>query len=267
MAGIDLILAKLENVKPGNGGHVGRCPGHDDRAASLSIKQGNSGWPLLHCFAGCSRDAILEALGVRLSEVGPPRDYKATAPKLIATYDYFDETGVLLYQKQRFEPKTFRQRRPTPGGGWTHDLKDVRRVLYRLPEVLAAPVDAWIFLVEGEKAADRIVKLGLVATCGGGATAWLDSYAESLRGKHVVILPDNDKPGAHATLDVFMSLAGVAASVQVLPLDVAPKSDVYDWIETGGTAAQLTALAAGAGKAFARKIYDLSRHPTKGKQP
>jgi hypothetical protein len=59
-----------------------------------------------------------------------------------------DEDGVLLYQVCRFEPKTFRQRRPDGNGGWKWNLNGTRRVLYRLREVLEAPI---VFVVEGEK--------------------------------------------------------------------------------------------------------------------
>lgn len=53
--------------------------------------------------------------------------------RIIKTYDYVDETGALLYQVCRLEPKSFRQRRPDGADGWIWKLGDVRRVLYRLP--------------------------------------------------------------------------------------------------------------------------------------
>jgi len=60
--------------------------------------------------------------------------------RIIATYDYKDESGKLLYQAVRYEPKDFRQRRPDGKGGWIWNLEGVRRVLYRLEELLRAGV-------------------------------------------------------------------------------------------------------------------------------
>ena len=58
-----------------------------------------------------------------------------SSPELVATYDYTDERGNLLYHTCRYQPKDFCQRRPDGKGGWINNLQGVRRVLYRLPEV------------------------------------------------------------------------------------------------------------------------------------
>src|SRR5262249_53322855 len=77
-------------------------------------------------------------------------------------YSYLDEDGVLLFQAVRFEPgkdgekKSFRQRRPDGNGGWHWDLRGVRRVPYRLPELVNAPADRPVFVVEGEKDVDNL---------------------------------------------------------------------------------------------------------------
>ncbi|MBE0430177.1 MAG: AAA family ATPase, partial [Thermoleophilia bacterium] len=71
---------------------------------------------------------------------------------------------------------------------------------------------------------------------------------ESLRGAHVVIIPDNDIPGHKHAAKVKAALEGVAADVVVIHLpglgDVLPKhgKDVSDWIATGGTAQELQEL-------------------------
>jgi hypothetical protein len=60
--------------------------------------------------------------------------------------------------------QSFACRRPLPGGGWAWNLAGVERVLYRLPETLAAIAGgATVFVVEGEKDADRLALLGLAA--------------------------------------------------------------------------------------------------------
>ncbi len=169
-------------------------------------------------------------------------------PKIVATYDYRDERGVLLYQTVRREPKDFRQRRPTGKDKWEWSLDDVRRVLYRLPELIAAPKDKQVFIVEGEKDVDRLHDLGLCATCNAmGAGKWKAEYNESLRDRHVTIIPDNDKPGREHAKQVARQLHKIAASVHILSLpNLLDKEDVSDFLDKGGTAEMLTELAAEA---------------------
>ncbi|MBA7632893.1 hypothetical protein ES703_40449 [subsurface metagenome] len=66
---------------------------------------------------------------------------------IVATYDYRDESGELLYQVVRYEPKDFRQRRPDGKGGWIWNLNNTRRVLYRLQELLTADKRQWVFAI------------------------------------------------------------------------------------------------------------------------
>jgi len=162
--------------------------------------------------------------------------------KIAATYDYRDEAGELLMQVVRMEPKTFRQRRPD-GDGWSWSVKGVRPVLYRLPELLAAP-DAVVYLVEGEKDADRLASLGLVATTNaGGAGKWKPEHSEFLRGRQVVILPDNDDAGRKHAQKVAKALLEVAAARIVGLQGLDEKGDVSDWLDAGGTADRLLQLA------------------------
>src|SRR4029453_16917934 len=85
---------------------------------------------------------------------------------IVAEYDYLDETGKLLFQVVRFEPKDFRQRRSDGNGGWIWSLGNTRRVLYRLPDIIAAVEGGeTIHLVEGEKDVDTLSAHRLTATC------------------------------------------------------------------------------------------------------
>jgi putative DNA primase/helicase len=173
-------------------------------------------------------------------------DKPAAKPKrsfnIIAEYDYVDEANQLLYQVVRLEPKAFRQRRPDQDQGWTWKMGEVRRVLYRLPRVIAAiEAGMMIFLVEGEKAVHALERFELVATCApGGANKWAKQYTDTLAGAHVVILPDNDQPGRDHAATALAKLHRTAASIRILPLPGLPdKGDVFDWVEAGGTAQQL----------------------------
>ncbi len=164
-------------------------------------------------------------------------------PKIVATYDYRAENGDLLFQVCRTDPKSFRQRKPKPGGGWDWRVKGVRVVPYRLPELLAEP-DRPVVVVEGEKDVDALAAIGLLATCNpGGALKWTCEHAEFLRGRRVVILPDNDTVGCQHAEAVATTLRGLAASVRIVNLPgLAPKGDVSDWLDAGGTKEQLVAL-------------------------
>lgn len=72
----DILLDKLDRVKRTKKPNcwTARCPSHDDKTASLSIRETDSGSTLVHCFAGCSVHEIVSAVGLELSDLFPPRD-------------------------------------------------------------------------------------------------------------------------------------------------------------------------------------------------
>ena len=147
-----------------------------------------------------------------------------------------DEDGNLLYQSLRYRPKGFKQRRPDGNGGWHWNLHGVRRVLYRLPEVVAAVSEnKRVVVVEGEKDVDRLHGEGIVATTNPmGAGKWLQCETSVLDGADVVVLPDNDTAGRDHAVAVAEDLTGRAASVRVLELpDLPAGGDVSDWLNNG----------------------------------
>lgn len=224
-----------------------RCPAHKDERASLSITAGDDGRVLLNCHAGCKSEDVVAALGLAMKDLFHAKPKGPRQP--VATYPYVDETGTTLFEVVRFEPKDFRQRRPNGSGGWDWKLGDVRKVLYRLPAVVDAVKSGWtIYLVEGEKDADALAKLGLVATTNAmGAKGWRAEYAEQLRGAaECVVLPDKDEPGRAYAQQVAKALAGVVGKVRTVELP-GPGKDVSDWLGAGGTREQLEQLVAGAG--------------------
>jgi len=169
--------------------------------------------------------------------------------EIVAVYEYHDEQDVLVYASVRFEPKAFRQGRPDGTGGLIWDMTGVRRVPYRLPDVIAAArAGQAVFVCEGEKDVDRLVSLGLTATTNaGGAGKWPPEFGEYLRGAHVVILPDNDGPGREHAQTVARSVHDVAASIKVVELPGLPaKGDVSDWLDAGHDVQELFAVARAA---------------------
>jgi len=168
--------------------------------------------------------------------------------KVVKTYRYQDESGKLLFEVVRYEPKEFRQRRRDGKGGWVWNLDGVRRVLYRLPELLRASVQDWVFIVEGEKDTDRLCELGFVATtCPMGAGKWLDEYNVHFKGRLVAIVPDNDAAGRKHAEQVANSLYGTAGEIRIVELPGLPnKGDLSDWLDKGGDAAKLIELVEAA---------------------
>lgn len=69
------LLSCLDGVKQtGPGRWLAKCPSHEDRTASLSIRELDDGRTLCHCFAGCSVHEVVQSAGLELSELFPPRE-------------------------------------------------------------------------------------------------------------------------------------------------------------------------------------------------
>lgn len=203
--------------------------------------------------------------------------------KPVKEWDYVDETGKLLFQVVRLEngdvaddgkpAKTYRQRKPDPSkpNGWDYSTKGVRMVPYRLPELTKAlEKKHTIFIVEGEKAADRLLDLGVPATTNArGAGKWLPELSEFFKGARVVVLADDDPQAKkkntgellfhedgrpkfvgldHANA-VAASLLGKASDIRVVQLtDRKKKEDVVDWLDEGNTVEALYQIAGKAPK-------------------
>lgn len=70
----DRLIAKLDAVRScGPGRWLARCPGHEDKRASLSVRELDDGRVLVHCFAGCSAEEVVHGAGLQLSDLYPPR--------------------------------------------------------------------------------------------------------------------------------------------------------------------------------------------------
>ncbi|MDR4485375.1 MAG: AAA family ATPase [Nitrospirales bacterium] len=155
---------------------------------------------------------------------------------IAATYDYQDEVGNILFQCVRYEPKGFSQRRPDGSGGWIEDLKGTRLVLYHLPEISQAHT---VVVLEGEKDVDTACRLGLpdgwaATTSPMGAEKWNPAYSEILKGKEVVICPDQDGPGQRHGRKVAAALNGITREIRWL--NPPQGKDLSEWV----TATQAT---------------------------
>ena len=178
------------------------------RISSGPLEQENGG-TYAHRLSGSCK------CGTTHGEVG-----RAQQNKVHSTYDYVDESGTLLYQVVRFVPKDFRQRKPTAAGGWEWKLNGVRRVPYRLRELVEDDADCTVYVVEGEKDADALAGLGYLSTTNAGGAGKWSSIAEVartvLQGREVIVIADGDDVGRKHARDVEASLREAAASVTVL---------------------------------------------------
>lgn len=250
------------------------CPAHDDKQASLSITYSKSkGSTGLKCFAGCEVEDICNAVGIKVSNLFDEELKNSSSGKksdIEAIYDYLDENGNVLFQKVRFKPKRFSQKRIVNGvtvwgldagiywetfdgsneysknkkdGARSKEFDGLNPILYNLPRLIKAQTTGeTVFIVEGEKDVSNLTKLGFIATCNfDGASAngkkpkWKDEYNSYFKGLNVVLIPDNDGPGrAHASY-IAESLNHMANSIRILELpELEEKGDVSDWLLTLG---------------------------------
>jgi len=219
------------------------------------VKEGGGVLKLIARQTGCNANGAavdwLKNAGFDVGDSAPAPTHKAA--RVIAAYDYVDEAGDLLFQVVRLEPKTFRQRRKPQADdpadkvkdGWVWSVKGVRQVPFRLPEVIEAiALEKAVFIVEGEKDANKLWSLGIPATTNAmGAGKWPEALNPIFAGADIVILPDNDDPGREHAAKVSAELAGVAARVRLLELPgLPPKGDVSDWLAAGGTTEEFNEL-------------------------
>ena len=168
---------------------------------------------------GTRRAAIdwIKSLGIDLASgngaAGPPR-------RRVAEYVYHDRIGEPLSRVVRWGPeRTFTQERYEPATGkfvgGKRCMAGVQRVPYRLHEWADEP--GRVFVVEGEKDADRLASLGEHATTNaGGAGKWPKDFAGYFAGREVIICGDNDQAGKKHVRQVAANLAPVARSLRIV---------------------------------------------------
>lgn len=258
------LLGRLNGVVKSSNGWEAHCPCRDDdQNPSLSVHEKDDGQVLLFCHrnGGCDAERVCQSLGIETSALRPPKprevdevSYPKQEPaklKFVEAYDFLDVDGKLLFQKIRYVDevtgrKTFRQRRSDGRGGWDYKLGDTPKILYNLPAVVKAKAEnETIFVVEGEKDANTLIRLGAVATTmPGGAGKWLDIHTQALAGATVDIIADNDAPGlAHAAL-VYDELKKAGCDVCIWKCPSA--KDITDHVAQGGTTEQLVEITRNA---------------------
>lgn len=224
----------------GPNGGMTRCPAHDDSKGSLSVTI-RDGKILLHCFAGCQPYRVVEAAGLKWSDLFLDDGHRSDQPqqRITGTYIYRDASGEPVYRKIRLEPgRSGRSKEFSfsylADGRWEKGRGPHPSVLYNLHLIGKADL---VVITEGEKHADLLTGWGLTATTldGGAGSRVAPGVLAPLGGKHVVILPDNDPPGLQYADRIARALHGMAKSVKVVNLPgLGEKEDIIDWAKHGG---------------------------------
>lgn len=195
---------------------------------------------------------VLRHYGDKVGVKVPGAQRKTGNAYLEHRYIYCDEQGEVLYSACRYRlpdgGKRFELESPDGKGGWRSGLRGARRVLYRLPELVgSAEKDEPAWIVEGEKNADDLAKLGLIATCnpmGAGGKKWLKEYTPYFADRKCFVLPDNDDSGRKHAETICKAISEKARVVRVVKLpDLTPSGDVSDWLGARGTLEDLLKLA------------------------
>jgi len=260
------IAKQLGNAKKANGQWVASCPvpshgkGNGDKNPSLSIDINDEGKPLFHCHGGCSQEDVFHTIRAlhllpELEERPDPLANIKPIPKVEFQQEwvYTDENRQPVFVKQRLKVgatgKTYRLYKIDEAGRKQSSLADARIVPYNLPALLDAKTAGRnIFLVEGEKAADAIKSIGMIAsTAHTGAGSWPAAITEYFAGAQVIILPDNDVPGWQYAHKAAEAILPIAKSLKVVDLGLQGQGDdAYEFIEEGAGRDKLVALVKAA---------------------
>ena len=235
-----------------------RCPAHNDKQASLAIAKGKK-CTLFYCHAGCTLSDILTAAGLEKKDTfydSKPlkTNWQAYVEsrekrKIEAVYNYVSFNGNYAFTKIRLEGKkllygilkddrfSYGLPRNTP----RKSLKDIYGSVKALNK--AVTEGEIIFIPEGEKDVDTLVKHGYTAFTYGGCGDWQVTFADLVKNANVIILADNDRPGTTVANAILKDIQPVAKSAKiVIPMPDVPKADITDYFNAGHSKAEFEQL-------------------------
>lgn len=219
------VLDKVKGAVKSGAGWVSLCPAHDDKNPSLSIAEGDGGKVLIRCFAGCDYKDVLKALSMEPKQLFPQAIGKPKS-KTEREYRLRNEKGELVaihHRSDSGEKKRMWWSRPDGSNG-LGGMRSEALPLYGVEALHMVPDDVPVVIVEGEKARDALGGLypATLGTVTGASGTPSKTSLEPLKGRRVVLWPDNDEPGQSHMTRIAEALAVVAFEVRV-----------FDWKEGG----------------------------------
>jgi hypothetical protein len=240
------------------GGEV-RCPGPghsaDDRSLCVKpAKDAEAGF-VCHSFSGDELNACKDYVRqrLRLPAFEPKQSSKKNgsggkAWQTLAEHVYKQADGTPYLRVDRCRDQSGKKeffQKHWDGKRWIKGKPKGAKVPYRLPEMIAAPLTTTVYICEGEKDADNLAKLGLVATTNSeGALNWSDDLNEHFKGRRVVILADADATGRKRVQHIARTLDPIAETVKIVDLypDRTDGADVSDWLKSDSAAVKLLGI-------------------------
>lgn len=235
-----------------------RCPAHDDKQASLTITKGRK-CTLFYCHAGCTIDEILEAAGLSKRDTYyDTEEQKANwrtyiesreKRKIEAVYNYVSINGTYAFTKVRLENKKIiygklQNDRFSYGLGHDQGRKSYKAIYGNVQAINKAIAENKpVFIVEGEKDCNTMLKQGYTAFTYGGVNDWQSEFATLVQGAVVYILADNDSPGLKVAETILNDVKGISKNVKIIvPTPDLPKGDISDYFQSGHTKEEFEAL-------------------------
>ena len=254
-----------------NKSNMAKCPFHNEKTASLSIKEeGNKA--IYHCF-GCNAhgdiiDFIREKEGleplqavkkayeilniplqIQPSKLDNFINFISKKDNYNNCYTYKDENNNPLYMKVKYV-KDGKKSFITKGIDETKssykyikDFNTVPKVVYNLSGVKKAiENNNNVYFVEGEKDADNLIKLGFTATTV-YSKKWFESYTKQLTGSKIVFIGDTGEAGEQFKQFIWDNVKNIVKAFKVVNLpgleQLGNNKDVTDWLEAGHTKEEL----------------------------
>jgi hypothetical protein len=248
---INELLARLGDARRYGDGWRACCPAHDDHRPSLHVREADDHRVLVRCFAGCSAEAVVAALGLHMRDLfardgrwhpparpRPPRARPARRlkkpdgppPVVIRVHEFEirDEHGLLHAIHVRKDLSDGSKQMPwkrVPGG--PSKIVPVELPLFGAHLLHTWPADAPIFLTEGETDAEALQAVGAPAlgtVCGASSTP-ADESLRLLRGRRVLLWPDNDPAGREHMLRISARLRALGIEYAWIRWDASAKGD------------------------------------------
>jgi len=134
---IETLLGRLDRVKQTKPSRwMSCCPAHEDRTPSLSIRETDDGRILIHCFAGCETESVLDAVGMEFCDLFPER---LTAVYLKPLRIRMSDREALRLLEHEMWTIALLADQPMEHQGFSHvALERMRRAGRRINDVLAA---------------------------------------------------------------------------------------------------------------------------------